>query len=178
VVDIYHKPHTPSYILARDGLGDISERHPDLDLTPDTLSSCHPCLEISSRSGVDVALDFIRDMPSRSITYLVLGPFTNLALMMRQDSETIINRIGRVVSMGGALDVPGNTSPVAECVLNLFSNIYNYTAVYQRSTHSQLLRGPLRGQGALDFPINAQRFTSGSFPHAPFRYHDTTSTSI
>lgn len=114
--------HSAQYFHGRDGLGGISERHPDLDLPPDTLSRAHPCLEISSRSGVDVALDFIRDMPSRTITYLVLGPLTNLALMMRQDSETIINRIGRVVSMGGALDVPGNTSPVAE--FNFFADPY------------------------------------------------------
>lgn len=176
MADIHHKPHTPSYILPRDGLGGISERHPDLNLPPDILSRGHPCLDISSRSGVDVALDFIRDMPSRSITYLVLGPLTNLALMMRQDSETIINRIGRVVSMGGALDVPGNTSPVAECVLNLFQYLPLYCCLSM--PHSQLLRGPLCGQRAPDFPVTAQRFTSGSFPHASFRYLDTASTSI
>lgn len=117
----------------RDGLGNISERHPDLDLTPDSFSGDHPCLDISPRSGVDVALDFIRDMPSRSITYLVLGPLTNLALMMRKDSETVVNRIGRIVSMGGTLDVPGNTSPVAECASNLFY-VHNHIVIHQQST--------------------------------------------
>jgi len=37
--------------------------------------------------------------------------------MMRKESRLITERIGRVISMGGALDVPGNTSPVAECKL-------------------------------------------------------------
>ena len=35
---------------------------------------------------------------------------------MRKDSLTITSTIGRIVSMGGALEVPGNTSPVAECM--------------------------------------------------------------
>lgn len=40
---------------------------------------------------------------------------TNLLHMMRKDGDMIRERIGRVVIMGGALDVPGNTTPVAEC---------------------------------------------------------------
>ncbi|KAG6812001.1 hypothetical protein H0H92_004966 [Tricholoma furcatifolium] len=34
--------------------------------------------------------------------------------MMQKDADLIRSKIGRVVCMGGALDVPGNTSPVAE----------------------------------------------------------------
>ena len=53
--------------------------------------------------------------PARAITYIALGPLTNLALAARQDPALCRERIGRIVVMGGALDVPGNTSPVAEC---------------------------------------------------------------
>jgi len=65
--------------------------------------------------GVDIALDLLRSYPSRSITYIVLGPMTNLAQMMMKDGEMVRQRIGRIICMGGALDVPGNITPTAEC---------------------------------------------------------------
>jgi inosine-uridine nucleoside N-ribohydrolase len=96
-----------------DGLSNITQRHPEL--SPDAGFDVSEYLEISTEPGTDVATDILRSHPSRSITYIALGPLTNLALMMRKESQLIIERIGCVVSMGGALDVPGNTSPVAEC---------------------------------------------------------------
>lgn len=101
-----------SYVFS-DGLGDITQRHPEL--SPDPQFDVGQYLEISTRNGTDVALDILRSYSPRTVTYIALGPLTNLALMMRKESQLIIERIGRVVSMGGALDVPGNTSPVAEC---------------------------------------------------------------
>ena len=71
---------------------------------------------MTNRSGVDVALDILRERPPRSVTYIALGPLTNLALMMRKDSKLVTERIGRIVCMGGALDVPGNCNPMAECM--------------------------------------------------------------
>ena len=72
-------------------------------------------LRPTDKSGTDVALELLKVYPARSITYVALGPLTNLAQMMRLDRNTVCDRIGRIISMGGALDVPGNTSPVAEC---------------------------------------------------------------
>jgi len=40
---------------------------------------------------------------------------TNLAQMMMKDGEMVRQRIGRIICMGGALDVPGNITPTAEC---------------------------------------------------------------
>lgn len=62
----------------------------------------------------DLALELLRERPEGSVTYIVLGPMTNLAMAVRKDPEGA-RRVGRVVCMGGALDVPGNTSPAAEC---------------------------------------------------------------
>ena len=105
-----------------DGLGDISARHPDLRAAPaDKLPKEHPQLEISSRSAIDVSLDLIRSEPDKSITYIALGPLTDLSGMLKKDSALVRERLGRVVCMGGALDVPGNSTPVAECQVSSLS---------------------------------------------------------
>lgn len=49
------------------------------------------------------------------MTYIALGPLTNLARMVRMDVTCVRERIGRVVAMGGALEAPGNVTPLAEC---------------------------------------------------------------
>ena len=100
---------------ASDGLGDITTRHPDLQNVSTGTGLQHPQLEISSQSAIDVALDLIRSEPDKSITYIALGPLTDLAGMLKKDPALVRERLGRVVCMGGALDVPGNSTPVAEC---------------------------------------------------------------
>lgn len=40
---------------------------------------------------------------------------TNLAQLVREHRKIVVDKIGRVIAMAGALDVPGNTSSVAEC---------------------------------------------------------------
>jgi hypothetical protein len=98
-----------------DGLGDITTRHPDLQAVFADKGQRHPQLEISSRSAVDVSLDLIRSEPDKSITYIALGPLTDLSGMLKKDPALVRERLGRVVCMGGALDVPGNSTSVAEC---------------------------------------------------------------
>jgi hypothetical protein len=97
-----------------DGLSNITERHPDLnaDLESSPFSRNFKPVE---ESGVEVALRLIESRPDRSITYVTLGPMTNLAQLVREHRRTVVDKIGRVIAMAGALDVPGNTSSVAEC---------------------------------------------------------------
>jgi inosine-uridine nucleoside N-ribohydrolase len=103
-------------MIDRDGLGNITERHPDLNAEIPTHDlAFHPQLLLTDKAGPELALELIRSRPTKSITYIALGPLTNLAQAMRLDAATVRDRIGRVVCMGGALDVPGNTSPMAEC---------------------------------------------------------------
>ncbi|OCH95134.1 nucleoside hydrolase [Obba rivulosa] len=113
--------HSAQYFHGRDGLGDISHRHPDLNVTED-FADAQTSLQVTNRPGVNVVLELLRTEPERSISYLALGPLTNLAQAMRLDGDLVRDRIGRVVCMGGALDVPGNTSPVAE--FNFFADPY------------------------------------------------------
>jgi len=112
--------HTAQYFHGRDGLGDITTRHPDLRAAVPDKGQQHPQLEISSRSAIDVSLDLIRSEPDKSITYIALGPLTDLSGMLKKDPALVRERLGRVVCMGGALDVPGNSTPVAE--FNFFAD--------------------------------------------------------
>lgn len=116
----------------RDGLGGMTERHPDLNVDPE-VTRTHPQLDITPTHGVDVALDILRSYPPRSVTYVVLGPMTNLLQMMRKDGGMVRERIGRIVSMGGAFDVPGNTTPVAECRDHFFPESRHNSDRYSNS---------------------------------------------
>ena len=47
------------------------------------------------------------------LTLIALGPLTNVALAVAADAAAM-RAVGRVVAMGGAVDVPGNVTPQAE----------------------------------------------------------------
>lgn len=47
------------------------------------------------------------------LTLVAIGPLTNIALALGHDAAALAE-IGRLVVMGGALDVPGNVTPAAE----------------------------------------------------------------
>jgi pyrimidine-specific ribonucleoside hydrolase len=58
----------------------------------------------------------IRDACDRfgqDLTIVALGPLTNVALALARYPRSL-RRVKRIVSMGGAFQVPGNTGPVAE----------------------------------------------------------------
>ncbi|KAF8198022.1 inosine-uridine preferring nucleoside hydrolase-domain-containing protein [Pholiota molesta] len=99
-------------INIRNGLGDITNRHREISVP--SPSDFHPYLKLSNKSGTEVCLDILRSRPARSVTYIIIGPLTNLAQLMRADSQLIADRIGRIVCICGAIDIPGNTSAVAE----------------------------------------------------------------
>ena len=44
---------------------------------------------------------------------VAIGPLTNLALAWKKNPH-IMKKVGRIITMGGAIRVPGNTGPVAE----------------------------------------------------------------
>src|SRR5262245_45842794 len=82
-----------------DGLGDA------VDWPPVTGPSASP-------SAAETLGTLARAHAER-LTLIALGPLTNLALALRLDAEAM-RRIGRIVVMGGAVDVPGNTPTDAE----------------------------------------------------------------
>lgn len=71
-----------------------------------------PRIRPVARHAVDFLIDTIKSNPGQ-VTVMPVGPCTNLAIAIRKAPE-IIPLIKRVVYMGGAFDVPGNTTPAAE----------------------------------------------------------------
>ncbi|BEI79915.1 hypothetical protein CcaverHIS002_0104440 [Cutaneotrichosporon cavernicola] len=111
--------HVATYFHGRDGLSNISVTHPEF--TPPEGTE-YP-LELSNKHAYDEMLALLAAEPAGTVTIVALGPLTNLAHAYSADKETFC-RVGEVVWMGGALDVPGNTSPVAE--FNCFADPYAF----------------------------------------------------
>jgi len=72
--------------------------------------------EVEARPGppgaVELLVEKARHHGAR-LTLVALGPLTNIALACEAD-PAVMRRIGRVVAMGGAVDVRGNVTPTAE----------------------------------------------------------------
>jgi len=67
---------------------------------------------VQRKSAVDFIIDTVRANPNE-ITILAIGPLTNIALAAKK-SPDIVPLIKKIVYMGGAIDVPGNTTKAAE----------------------------------------------------------------
>jgi inosine-uridine nucleoside N-ribohydrolase len=88
-----------SEVHGSDGLGGVSKLLP-------------PVKPYKTGDGVETVLEFCDRYGSKA-TIVAIGPLTNLALALKSD-ERIARKVGRIVTMGGAFRVPGNTGPVAE----------------------------------------------------------------
>lgn len=62
--------------------------------------------------AVDFIVRKVKEFPNE-VTLLVTGPATNIALAVKIHPE-IVPLVKRVIYMGGAVDMPGNTTPAAE----------------------------------------------------------------
>jgi inosine-uridine nucleoside N-ribohydrolase len=121
-----------------DGLSGISNSHPEFNLHES--AGVDPALSLTHLLGHEAILSILRAEPPDSVTILTLGPsacsttvllpylllnklrllvVSTVAQAIRADRKTF-SRVSKVVSMGGALDAPGNTSPTAE--FNFFAD--------------------------------------------------------
>lgn len=144
----------------RDGLGDAVDWPPVTD-PPASPSAAETLVALARAHG-------------ERLTLIALGPLTNLALALRLDADAM-RRIGRVVMMGGAVDVPGNSTPDAEFNIyvdpeaarevfdaGLRVDLVPLDATRQTTITRDLLHGALANRrGALAARIEA--FTEQSF---------------
>lgn len=82
-----------------DGLGDLPD-WPPVTGRPATVGATALIVDAARRHGP-------------RLTMIALGPLTNVALALEVDGRAL-SQIGRLVVMGGAVDVPGNVTPEAE----------------------------------------------------------------
>ncbi|MBJ2160059.1 nucleoside hydrolase [Variovorax sp. IB41] len=67
---------------------------------------------VQRKSAVDFIIDTVKANPNE-VTILAIGPLTNIALAVKK-SPDIVPLIKKIIYMGGAIDVPGNTTKTAE----------------------------------------------------------------
>ena len=92
----------PDFVHGKDGLGNTGQPE--------------PTTKAQSKPAAQFLVETAKACPGE-VTILAVGPLSNLAEALRQDSGFARN-VREVVLMGGALYVPGNVTPVAE------ANIY------------------------------------------------------
>jgi inosine-uridine nucleoside N-ribohydrolase len=94
-------------------LGAYGRPRPESYLSLDREPSIgYPTSKPAGEHAVDFIVRAVKAHPNE-VTLFVLGPATNLALAIRKNPE-IVPLVKRVYYMGGAVDVPGNTTPTAE----------------------------------------------------------------
>ncbi len=71
-----------------------------------------PSRPLSDRHAADVMIDAARSRPGE-ITLVTIGPMTNLAVALDREPD-LPRLLKRLVFMGGAFRVPGNTTPTTE----------------------------------------------------------------
>ena len=91
---------TAQEVHGADGLGGRAGSLPE----PATSALDEPAHELLARLPAD---------HPGEVTLVTTGPLTNIALALRADADALAS-YARIIIMGGAFDVPGNTGPVAE----------------------------------------------------------------
>lgn len=97
-----HAP--PAHIHGANGLGDIS--------LPEVRHRADP------RSAAQFIVDTVNERPGE-VTLVTVGPLGNLAAALQLD-PALVDKVKRVVVMGGAIQEGGNVTPVAEA--NMFND--------------------------------------------------------
>jgi inosine-uridine nucleoside N-ribohydrolase len=114
---------TATAFHSHDGLGGVTHLH-----HPDG-SPCYPVPAQPSvqRQAAQHLLQMVQ-RHGRDLTVIALGPLTNIAHAIHL-APGLMQQLGRLVIMGGAIGVPGNVSPVAE--FNIFVDPHAADVVFR-----------------------------------------------
>ncbi len=95
---LVRQPLYAAYVHGQNGLGEVA--------LPE------PTIQPVEQHAVELIIERVLQNPGE-ITLVAIGPVTNIALALRREPR-IAQAVREVVIMGGALRVPGNTTPSAE----------------------------------------------------------------
>ncbi|MCP1167105.1 nucleoside hydrolase [Limimaricola litoreus] len=79
----------------------------------DGIALPEPALPLQDQHGVDFIIETLRREPENSVTLCPLGPLTNIATAFERAPD-IIEKVQRIVLMGGGFFEGGNITPAAE----------------------------------------------------------------
>ena len=105
--------------------------------TENAAESTSPYFTPSKNPGHKEMLRILREEPADTVSILVWGPLTNIAIAAAEDPETLL-KVKEIVVMGGAVNVPGNVTPVSE--FNCYADpvatarVYALTSLNPKST--------------------------------------------
>lgn len=84
-----------------------------------TLAPFEPAVAVEPTPAAEAIIDIVSRRPTGSVTLVVTGPMTNVALAMRHE-PALAGRLKRIVAMGGARSEGGNITASAE--FNIFAD--------------------------------------------------------
>jgi purine nucleosidase len=123
-----------------------------------------PVGEPHEASALDATLALLeRDAPS--ITWVTLGPLTNVAHAVQEQPE-LCRRVGRLVVMGGTSDGVGNVTPAAE--FNFWADPEAARVVLNAGLPVQLVGWDVSRRDALVGPSDLARLRASNDPVAQF----------
>jgi len=114
---------TATHVHGSDGLGELDSFR-NQDGNP---RYPRPKLPRSLPTAEEVWVECLQRYPGE-VTLITLGPLTNLALALEADPAQL-RQLRSVISMGGAISVPGNVTPAAE--FNIFVDPHAAQRVFQ-----------------------------------------------
>lgn len=107
---------TASYYHGKDGLGGVHTSNPQFSAPKawnTLLSDPDHSFNVSKSEAHLEILRVLKENPPNTVTIIAVGPLTNLWQAAASDVETFL-KAKEVVVMGGAVDLPGNITPMAE----------------------------------------------------------------
>ncbi|QPH00838.1 hypothetical protein C2857_004875 [Epichloe festucae Fl1] len=167
-----HEYLVADYFHGLDGLHNVHEALPDLS-PPETWKSLFqndddddasvdagtysPFFTPSKVPAHKEILRILKENPIDTVSICAVGPLTNIALAAAEDPETFL-RVKELVVMGGAVDIKGNVTPVAE--FNCYADAVAAARVYALTSYTPASTMP---------PLPQNMPTLPAYPDKPSR---------
>ena len=87
-----------------------------------------PAAPVKARRAVEFIAETLRAGADGEVTLVAIGPFTNLALFVREHPD-LVPKVREIVVMGGASTAGGNVTPAAE--FNVYADPHAAAAVFE-----------------------------------------------